>query len=437
MRSGRRQVGFSLMEVMFAVAILALGMAFVACQFPVGLWAVREVTEGTAGGIDAHNAAVMTELHLQVGRSLPWQFYDNGAGGDVYLRRYDGMIHMLPKPNWRLNGEIVMDDPEGVYFPPFPAAGLATYYHLGATPTAGFPQAPEYLAVVGNNGQPVAAGVEGLLGSRNLGQAVLPEVTEADAEVQKALMGITPGSNLYWKTLDETVLRVAQERNYAVCQLYRCVDATSRTFRLYTFVLRNPKAAQQYAMQDRATANPLPLVGYDNPWGVPATNASTAYRRFPPAWRVSLPLPADPGLLPVPPWFIVPPGQRLDLPTREVRNVIEVRGDQNDAAYAAILRQGAYIVDGDKPPPPGVGGDYSYQLAGVDWCGQVYRVEDVRLSDDKTAYLIELDRDLEDCLTRFWVVPPAVDLSTTPPPTPPQYADLQPVARVYEQVVRF
>ena len=73
MREVRRQAGFSLLEVMFSVVVLTLGLIFVPSYFPLGLHMSREIAQGTQGPIQDHNAAVMMELPVRPAASSGWE----------------------------------------------------------------------------------------------------------------------------------------------------------------------------------------------------------------------------------------------------------------------------------------------------------------------------------------------------------------------------
>ena len=106
-----RQAGFSLTEVMFAVLILAMGLVFVACQFPVALSLCRDIVDNTRGVVESHNSQMMIELKLRE------------ANLDMIVDRRlatfePGDFHMLLKPNVLANTRnnaspiLVVDDLE-------------------------------------------------------------------------------------------------------------------------------------------------------------------------------------------------------------------------------------------------------------------------------------------------------------------------------------
>jgi len=101
--------GFSLIEILFAVLILSMGMIFVSMQFPVGLANSRQLRDKTVKVINAHNAKVTMEIQFSgisqtVILTIP--DYQNS------LIVADGNVHFLPKVNLLNDGTLVVDDPE-------------------------------------------------------------------------------------------------------------------------------------------------------------------------------------------------------------------------------------------------------------------------------------------------------------------------------------
>ncbi|MBI9017394.1 MAG: type II secretion system protein [Phycisphaerae bacterium] len=124
MRNYNRQNGFSMMEILFAIFILTMGMVFVATQFPIGLNNSKKVAETTVNAAATHNAAILFEKEMarvgERGRDLR-----NGYGTitgttdldnamlDVYM---PATIHYMPRPNvYADNDTLVVDDVEWVY----------------------------------------------------------------------------------------------------------------------------------------------------------------------------------------------------------------------------------------------------------------------------------------------------------------------------------
>lgn len=473
----RVQRGFSLMEVIFAIAILAIGLVFVAAQFPVGIWAAREVTDAVTSQTQGQSSATMTKVRLQDSERVFFQglgdypvLNPTGTNDPFVLTDNSGMVLPLPKPNlrvWdRLNfnfstlinascGDIVMDDPQvglvpvnywgffGYALPEPPPAGML-YTHrtvLGPMST----DIPRHLA----RAEYVGGGVYDPttprpLAARNLGHIVQPEVTSAEPEFLNKLfewgVAVNAVQNLYDQALDRYFLETALERNYAVAWLYRCENRGRGLFRLYTFVVRNPRKEIWYPIQDYDSFDPTTYPDIPVPIG-PPSQEEYAYRRFPVLWRVQWPATLDPqlnGINLAAEWGISFPLGVLLMPSPDVAaipagNTAPYGGD----FYSDLLRAGTYIVDADMPwfpmasPPTG---DPEYSSAVVPnspFCGQVYQIESIELDETASNYLITFDRPLEDAMSRFWCVPPPLD---DPTMNPPVFSDLQLVLKVQEEV---
>ena len=211
----KRQSGFSLMEVLFAVMVLTMGLVFVASMFPIGLANSHKVIEATLAPIDAHNAEVMIDLQLR--NINPLLFRDTPPG----LVITDGSVHLLVKPNllvdvFRPDGrlEMILDDPEDLLGLPDPQD-----YILGFLD----PFLTTYEDVHGDI----------VLRPRNLGGIVSPPVDRSDREVQKILgPDYKPAEDGDASIMGNAIYDVALERKFSWCALYRYNQWTN-TFRFY------------------------------------------------------------------------------------------------------------------------------------------------------------------------------------------------------------
>lgn len=282
------------MEVMFAVVILALGLVFVACQFPVGLFAARDVADATNSVINNHNTKIMTEIKLQAVQEFDLATFNA-------LVNTDGNVHLLVKANvlWDLSS-VVLDNPEDVFI-------LLPSYPL-------YPDMSPYIWIV----TPPSINIFG----RSLGGFVSPEVDESDRDVQ---LGLLQGK---YATLDQAIFDVALRRNYSWCALYKCLDpialgGAGRTFRFYIFTLRNSNKNAVYAFENTSnfvTPQPLPV---------------TDDRKFAVPWFVELAIPVIDFVNPPIPGYI---DRFLVNPT-----------------VGSLLRTGSSIIDGDLIGDPSLG----------------------------------------------------------------------------------
>ena len=118
------QAGFSLMEVLFAVVVLMLGLVFVASQFPLGMIQSRNMADETMGPLTADNA--WTNMQLQMEYFLHHPAYTTPGYPSYALEHRDddpgpmirGYVHPLVKPNVRDDSiaglVVVIDDPESI-----------------------------------------------------------------------------------------------------------------------------------------------------------------------------------------------------------------------------------------------------------------------------------------------------------------------------------
>jgi len=385
MKQAVRQSGFSLMEVMFGVVVLALGLVFVACQFPVAISQSRDVLEMTTSQIDAHNSGVILELR---GDALPSAEF--GSGLQFY--RTTPRVHLLYSPNVRvedINNMVVMDDPCDLRFSCVPDAD-PTYLNDGSV---GLDKLPPHILVDG----------DGHLTGQSLTEMVLPTVTMSDPAVQELLGGTFDPLVLadYFNYLYPAMRAVALERKYCSSTLYQCLDPKTKQYRLFTFVLRRLRTDARFPIQDYASVTGLGTLG------------PTEDRRFPVPWEVQLALPVDPTDL-----TLFPAGAPWDRFTINNYTLDEVHA----TAIANLLRVGAPIVDAVY--------------------GHVYRVREIKpLDDDLKIWEVRVDQPLHyyEQLSAFWTVPPAITQHSGDADRPDlnEYRDDSPVVSLTQKVVSF
>ena len=374
MRENGRHFGFSLLEVMFAVVILALGLIFVASYFPLGLSMTREIAQGTQGPIRAHNAAVLIELRLEqvVGDDRFW-----GNGGQFL--NTDGYMRPLCQPNVRPDScDVVMDDVDGVFFPG-PAPAPAKYDPCSM---------PGYIAL----------DTDGLIEKGAVGLFTCPQIGETDREVLDRVMAANPAYDPIVEQdrhdyLQPAIYDVALEQNAGWLALAQCLDPTpgqGKTFRFFIFEFNRRDKKLRYGMQNSN------LLSAPEPVGVGED------RVFPTAWLVALRDPVDPCSLGA--------GAPKD---RFLLNEY-VDNDGEAAAIAAILRDGTPIVNFDN--------------------GRRFEIADIEYGNE--GWQVKLNRELDDgeSLQRFWMVAPAIkrrgdDFLG--------FVEWQPVLSVTEKVISF
>ena len=399
------QPGFSLMEVIFAVAILAIGLVFVAAQFPVGIWASRDVTDSVTGSLATHNSRVMAEITLE-------RLRNNWAGGPAFREAVlssdqfiqdnadlvgvnysgPGAVHNLIKPNvlidnnLNLEARMVLDDPEN-------ALGLAG----GSSPFAPlfYPNLWPFISV--DMGGLYGSAGEYLLPSA-VGVYVTPEVGSDSPDVVRWCLRDDPSNAYNWAPAlwEQAVFEVSTQRSRAWAALYQCLNVGPpggmHRYRMTFFSLRrNMQANVAYVQQDADPSNNEWILGV-----IPAFDFDFA-RLFPVPWQVDL-TPGNVGVA------FAGVGQRE----------FAIPGDLDP-----YLRVGTVLVDADVVDPT---------VMPPVMAGAVYVIEDIYVEEINGDTVIVLDRPLEDNLEFVIFFPPAINLDTGEP------TDTQPVVE-WEQVV--
>ena len=463
MKRNTTKTGFSLMEIMFAVAILATGLVFVACQFPVGLVTCKEVLDETSHGINVHNAQTMLELDFAYNGfaydTRPYN-YINPMG----LRIDPGRVHILVKPNVLADSyntlgywALIEDDLEFTYdstvggspFIPLDLFDLNDF--LGGLR---FPFWTDF---------PLKT-TSSFLG--DIGNMVLPPVDETDPVVESAMRiyrinsGLLPTDVFYQQQLNLNIFDQALKRNYSWASMYLRNDPATQ----FIFTFRNPQKETRYAVQyppsfcclnvgnqdidplfnDRPPINnintrPRPVLPDDTLfWN--DTNYRFSDRLFPVPWRVALddittggydlnhqhPYNIDPitGMQTGETHFFYDHGsgaRALD-PTKtfEIPPPSRFTVDVN---IGVLLRPGSIIIDAD---PPDILRKYEQSLVvppaipppdrTLDGCGAIYEVQDIvaDTSFDPVRYWVTLKTPLIDDMVYCWIFPPPIERGIDP-----------------------
>ena len=395
MKSISRQFGFSLVEVMFAVVILTLGLIFVASYFPVGLHMSREVLEATEGAAANHNVEVMLEVWLGDLWEDPCfregSFVDGSQDSVVAL--YQPNVRVVYGANAGDACDMVMDDIEDAVFdaaPPIPVpAGQYTQNENG-----GRNDVPGYI--------PWSA--SGKLLRSAIGKYVVPSVSETDKEVRDRTRALAAAKGETYDPIDPAhrsdylepaMYETALGRHESWLALVQCLDprpgGAGNTFKFFIFRLDRRDKKLRYMMEEKKDT-------YDNPTGLEATED----RVFPTLWRVDLHEQVDPSTV-----RVGEPADRFRLKDFTT----------NAKVIEQLLRKGTPIVNRDN--------------------GLRYEITDVEETPDGD-WQVELDRELtlEEPLQSFWVVAPAVK-RTGPGPTETEFAERQPVIDVVERIISF
>jgi len=375
--------GFSLMEVLFAVVVLAMGLVFVAAQFPLGIINTAKVADATLNTIDAHNSQVMIKLQLE-GTITRGGYPSLAMDFREPVPPLNLQVHPLVKPNVLADSiisgtpELILDDPED----------YGNYLQTGLNLVPGWPfWTPSQ--------DPCNYDVSTQIYKGDIGNLVSPPVDESDREVQEQL---PPTYDPYNPTdvvtyLYPAIFNVAMERKYSWCALYRCIDyqdpaqpdsyKKSRQFAFYIFTLRNHNKNARYAIQD-------PTV-----FGTPTPGTYETDRKFPVPWRIDLESPVT--------WMAgVPNPDRFYL--KSYITLFQKLAD--------ILHPGSKLVDAQN--------------------GYIYEVLEITLDEIGKPW-VRLKTPLVDPLQSFWVIPPAIERDGNNY----TFSEAQPVVGVTQKVVRF
>jgi len=371
----KRQTGFSLVEVLFAVMILSMGLIFVAAQFPVGLMIAKETTEDTLNAVHAHNAQTMTELQMG---SIPTGYIRDSNG--AFLNTH-GSVHFFCRPNQRIDWEdIVMDDPVNDAFTIDPVRNYKyDQVLLGATPTFAKDEVPSHIVMETPDHTPE------FISAQSLGNCFSPAIGRYDAIILDYLDEINASDPPTPDQLNEAFYNAIDTRKYAWCMLYqyRGTGNQDRTFCFYTFIVRMSNKSARYAVQDNNVV----------------INDPRSYG------------PNQDRILPTP-WYVDLYNDKVVHTTTYPVGTID-RLFINTASVMELLRAGSIIVDADGAYPDG---------------GLLYEVLEVRGNE------VRLRTPLENDLQFFWVFPPAIEDRSY---NPPRFAEQQPVMQVTAKIVRF
>lgn len=373
----KRQTGFSLVEVLFAVMVLSMGLIFVAAQFPVGLMISKDAAEDMLNAVHAHNAHTMTEL--QMGSINTGYIRDsNGA----FLNTHGG-VNFFCRPNQRIDWEdIVMDDPGNDAFTIDPVRNYKyKQVLLGATPTFAKDEVPSHIIMETPDHTPE------FISAQSLGNCFSPAIGRYDSIILDYLDAIKANDPPTALQLNNAFYNAIKTRRYAWCMLYqyRGTGNQDRTFCFYTFIVRMSNQSARYAVQDITITNPE---RDPRPYG-----------------------PNQDRILPTP-WYVDLYDDKVVHTTTDPVGTID-RFFINTASVLELLRAGSYIVDAGGTYPNG---------------GHLYEVLEVRGNE------VRLRTPLENDLQFFWVFPPAIEDRTY---NPPRFAEQQPVMQVRQKVVRF
>lgn len=383
MNKSPRHNAFSLLEVLFAMMVLTLGMIFVACQFPIGLSFSRQVADDTYNLIHSRNAQIMTELQWKAehaaNNSFTGTFIDTG-----------GSVQFLYQVNYRLDNnfqDYVVDAPLGGAFPMKPDKNTDYVKHVDGTIT----DEENNLFFVGDDDS------GGEILPESIARIAAPAVTENDPAVRNFLKKEPynytdddfQDGQITADDLAAALETVAKERKYSQATLYQHIgsSADDLLFRLYIFMFRQNIPNARYAMQDNSGTPNIAAAYTDQdrlypvPWYIEFTRNASAYAIAQ----------ADGD----------EPGEEFNL--MDSTNI--TAAEEED--ILALLRAGSILIDAIN--------------------GYVYEIESIE-PDDKEKIYLTLKNPLQADLLAFWVFPPAIDADGT-------FADTQPVIKMTQQVI--
>jgi len=406
------------MEVMFAVLILALGLVFVACQFPVALSVCRDVVDNTREVVESHNSQIMIELKLRE------------VHGDMSVDKrpaiFDpGNLHVLLKPNILVDSlDVVVDDLE---------IDVTGYNYIGYLIDTGQYNIADIDLPFWSHDSTNILDYQDLTDYYfgDIGYAMSPPVDESDSKVQLMMYntGFIPGTPRYIVTLNRVIFDVSMERKYSWCAFYREPGNNYNSIEYYIVTLRNSSRETRYAIQSTNsfvftdTTDPLytgrpPYLTIDNMVG-PANQD----RLFPVPWRVFLSNDTIDNYTQYY-WGNSPDG--LIPADQKQPAVFPVRPE-----IGMMLRTGSILIDAD---PPDLGNPFAEYGRVAGGSGNIYEVAKVEWDDSISMYWITLRTSLaDDDLFSFWFFPPPVIRDGGPI----RFDDFQPVVNVTKKIIKF
>ncbi len=384
MNKNIRQSAFSLMEIMLAVAVLAMGLAFIAAMFPLGIANTHRVTRNTVIGLTRSSADTLLTFQFESIRKMP----GNGIGRNEMIddpANPDGIIKVdnlvgrnahpfyLFQPNIYADNPtapfpldtfppVIYDDPTNLYFPTYPAADIIYPYQISNTPWTG-KLVPDYYPQISSPGQ---------LAPEAIGQIVYPPVDASDPEVIRLFTEYEDRFGVGNYNLTNVIYEVALTRKYSTASFYMTMDNDNLyTTRIYIFTFEHLKDNPRYAVQN----------GANYPWQI-----STLY----PTQCSYNPTPRprnEDRRFPIP-WLLQIDGSAIGFDYFTVTGALE-----------PLLRKGSYIIDAD---------------AGLDTTtdgrrGFLYKISDIEPEYNTGEFIVTLETPMIGTMKYFWVFPPAIN----------------------------
>ena len=419
--------GFTLLEVMFAVVVLMLGMIFVASQFPAGLYLSRQIVDATTESLEGQNTAAMMALELdQVAAYTPpgggtQISFVGPASTDVFCTT-GKQVYFLNRANIMAdslndtNKDVVIDEPTNRYFYS-PKEPSSPFEYNKSIP--GYYVLEDRTATLSE------------MRPQSLGMFTVPMVGKYDESIDKKRREEYPDyddfrnnysadqqANAYDRWMFDEILN---NRDYNWILLYRYLNdktdpdpADPFTLEFICLKIRQ-KPTDRYGMYEEdpsatdptATKTPKSLADDQDRWlAVP--------------WKIELNTAINPSDIGSYPTHQFPDPEFTD---RFLLN--DYTNSTTDVLHiVSILREGTPLIDVDH--------------------GQIYTVVSlVENADNPDDWYIRLDRRLEAkdgsgaLLTyqRFWIVPPPITNHTSSGPD--EFADEQPVVDITRTVITY
>jgi len=435
MNGTRTQAGFSLIEVLFAVLVLTLGLVFVASQFPIALSQSYDIAQTTANPIFAQNAEIEAELQITnvINKADPNFFGDGAAGAGRYIDNRTNMgsatnpfgpVLYLPTVNFRpFYNDMIMDNPVPAFGAPWSKIFIPIYATSPTWANFNYFQNPPAYSFNTNYLPPTIniynTANQGPIGRGNLGLRVSPQVTPFDPAVadvmrQKSSSYTQPPftippyagtPDVIWWDLNDSIFQVAQKRKFCHCVFYQCIAPSAtggRNFRMLIFTIKLLEN-QRYALQDNSFANWI----YQ-----PAIYAAPQDRWLPVPFYVALQNPITPSIRYQNIFANLNPLTRIDL----TGNDVKFSGASASAAYSqfpaeicSLLRPGSMIINAVS--------------------GELLEIEEAYEGGFKLRQPMPFT-DSSYQLQYFWVIPPPLT------PARNAFGDNQLVVDVAEKIIK-
>ena len=449
MNNAFHKSAFSLVEVLFAMLILTVGMLMVSMQFPIGILNAQKAEDSAISQVYKDNALIQVELQLKAIINNPFV----NVGGTLDLGNNNVKLHPMLKTNvYADNAEnqsfptLVIDDPEYFIYRSIVLGPQAPYLPFWSDPFQAQVR-DDYFSITDKaeitTDHYFSTTMPSYVPYGDIGAMFCPPVgptTPAVLDLLTLDWGYQVDHVDYSKFMEEAIYQVAMESDYSWAAFY-CNNGSNAYDEdyIYLFILKHHQAGLRYAIQNPADAyvdivvgtndinlNGLPYPDFTDNWlssqgtmlwpavGNPAgpyayggvNSTADTDRLLPVPWRVYL------DQVAISKTMYTYSTDNLYIPDGKSEAEIGPNQFSVRASVADVLLPGSYIIDADPTDKFMVAGAYGgTRPLTTGESGALYEVESVEADlnfgyDER--YIVTLKDALVDDLFSFWVFPPDI-----------------------------